>query len=285
MFEGNFAPPEYTDLYNFRDGAQDDIFVDSYDYPLPAPSPNQTVVPRFFANGGGKRQDNGQSESTSTIATATASKTASGTVKATSTAIEISTRTSTSIEVETATSTSIAVEIETATSTSIKLVTITAVVVASPTNTNFPVDPSDPLKGLSLSLSIFATDGIASPSVATTDIPTITPITTPTPSASVDASASQSVATGAAIAAGAGANLLVANVKTHVPAAAALADALGNDEALNLNLSVLAADDVPADTDSDWKDIPIIDSNSSSTDSGASSDSSSTSGQTTGQAW
>ena len=44
MFEGTYAPPFYTDLYNFKDGAQDDIFVDSY-AEIPTPSANQTVVP------------------------------------------------------------------------------------------------------------------------------------------------------------------------------------------------------------------------------------------------
>ncbi|KDQ59091.1 hypothetical protein JAAARDRAFT_175802 [Jaapia argillacea MUCL 33604] len=33
MYEGSFAPPFYNDLYNFKDGAQDDIFVDSYSIP------------------------------------------------------------------------------------------------------------------------------------------------------------------------------------------------------------------------------------------------------------
>ncbi|KAI0833672.1 hypothetical protein BC628DRAFT_1308198 [Trametes gibbosa] len=44
MFEGTYAPPFYTDLYNFRDGAQNDIFVDSY-AEIPPPSANSTVVP------------------------------------------------------------------------------------------------------------------------------------------------------------------------------------------------------------------------------------------------
>jgi hypothetical protein len=44
MFEGTYAPPFYLDLYNFRDGAQDDIFEDSY-AALPIPGPNQTAVP------------------------------------------------------------------------------------------------------------------------------------------------------------------------------------------------------------------------------------------------
>ncbi|KAJ7432516.1 hypothetical protein B0H11DRAFT_2125771 [Mycena galericulata] len=38
MFEGTYAPPFYTDLYEFRDGPQDDIFQDSYAF-LPDPSP------------------------------------------------------------------------------------------------------------------------------------------------------------------------------------------------------------------------------------------------------
>ncbi|THH29416.1 hypothetical protein EUX98_g4758 [Antrodiella citrinella] len=44
MNEDTYAPPFYTDLYNFKDGAQDDIFMDSYTS-IPPPSPQQTVVP------------------------------------------------------------------------------------------------------------------------------------------------------------------------------------------------------------------------------------------------
>ncbi|KAI0295903.1 hypothetical protein B0F90DRAFT_1811380 [Multifurca ochricompacta] len=44
MFEGTFAPPFYLDLYNFLDGAQDDIFEDSY-VAIPTPGPNQTILP------------------------------------------------------------------------------------------------------------------------------------------------------------------------------------------------------------------------------------------------
>jgi hypothetical protein len=42
MFEGFYSPPFYNDLYNFKDGAQDDIFIDSYDS-LPDPSPNAAL--------------------------------------------------------------------------------------------------------------------------------------------------------------------------------------------------------------------------------------------------
>lgn len=44
MFEGTYSPPFYLDLYNFKDGSQDDIFLDSYTY-IPPPSPSQTEVP------------------------------------------------------------------------------------------------------------------------------------------------------------------------------------------------------------------------------------------------
>ncbi|KAM5544533.1 hypothetical protein V8D89_001431 [Ganoderma adspersum] len=47
MFEGTYAPPYYTDLYNFKDGAQNDIFVDSYVLPMPEPSANQTALPEL----------------------------------------------------------------------------------------------------------------------------------------------------------------------------------------------------------------------------------------------
>lgn len=45
MFEGTYSPPRYTDMYNFKDGAQDDIFENSYPNGIPPPSPNSTVVP------------------------------------------------------------------------------------------------------------------------------------------------------------------------------------------------------------------------------------------------
>ena len=44
MFEGTYSPPFYLDLYNFKDGAQDDIFLDSYSS-IPPPSPTQREVP------------------------------------------------------------------------------------------------------------------------------------------------------------------------------------------------------------------------------------------------
>ena len=47
MFEDPFHPPFYLDLYNFLDGAQNDIFVDSYVGTLPIPGPNQTVIPQL----------------------------------------------------------------------------------------------------------------------------------------------------------------------------------------------------------------------------------------------
>ena len=42
MFEGNFSPPVYNDLYNFLDGAQNDIFIDSY-VSIPTPAPNASL--------------------------------------------------------------------------------------------------------------------------------------------------------------------------------------------------------------------------------------------------
>lgn len=50
MFEDPFHPPFYTDLYNFLDGAQNDIFQDSYVGNLPTPSPNQTTLPILRQN-------------------------------------------------------------------------------------------------------------------------------------------------------------------------------------------------------------------------------------------
>lgn len=42
MFEGDHSPPVYNDRYNFLDGAQDDIFEDSYAV-LPDPAPNAAL--------------------------------------------------------------------------------------------------------------------------------------------------------------------------------------------------------------------------------------------------
>jgi hypothetical protein len=44
MFEGTYSPPFYLDLYNFRNGSQDDIFLDSYTS-IPPPSPTQRQIP------------------------------------------------------------------------------------------------------------------------------------------------------------------------------------------------------------------------------------------------
>ncbi|KAF8839535.1 hypothetical protein BDN67DRAFT_969936 [Paxillus ammoniavirescens] len=44
MFEGSYSPPFYNDLYNFKDGAQDDIFQGYY-ASIPVPGPNQTALP------------------------------------------------------------------------------------------------------------------------------------------------------------------------------------------------------------------------------------------------
>ena len=42
MFEGTYSPPVYNDRYNFLDGAQDDIFIDSY-LSIPNPAPNAAM--------------------------------------------------------------------------------------------------------------------------------------------------------------------------------------------------------------------------------------------------
>lgn len=44
MFEGTYSPPFYLDLYNFKNGSQDDIFLDSY-ASIPPPSPTQSEIP------------------------------------------------------------------------------------------------------------------------------------------------------------------------------------------------------------------------------------------------
>ncbi|KAF9238557.1 hypothetical protein BU15DRAFT_75246 [Melanogaster broomeanus] len=44
MFEGTYSPPFYNDLYNFKDGAQNDIFQNYY-ASIPVPGPSQTALP------------------------------------------------------------------------------------------------------------------------------------------------------------------------------------------------------------------------------------------------
>ncbi|KAH6909257.1 hypothetical protein BKA70DRAFT_230509 [Coprinopsis sp. MPI-PUGE-AT-0042] len=43
MFEADGMPPQYNDLYGFSDGAQDDIFQDSYVGEIPEPSPGAPI--------------------------------------------------------------------------------------------------------------------------------------------------------------------------------------------------------------------------------------------------
>ena len=42
--EDTFTPPFYTDLYNFLDSAQNDIFQNSYVGSIPTAGSNQTVL-------------------------------------------------------------------------------------------------------------------------------------------------------------------------------------------------------------------------------------------------
>ena len=68
MFEGTYAPPFYNDLYNFLDGAQSDIFQDSY-LSIPTPGPNQTVLPVLATPGAPTTSDG--SSTTSALPTST----------------------------------------------------------------------------------------------------------------------------------------------------------------------------------------------------------------------
>ena len=52
MNEGTYAPPFYTDLYNFRDGSLDDIFEGFY-ASIPTPGPNLGWNPASGSGGGG----------------------------------------------------------------------------------------------------------------------------------------------------------------------------------------------------------------------------------------
>jgi hypothetical protein len=45
MFEGYYSPPLLNDLYNFRDGAQNDIFDGDYNKTTPTPSSNLAASP------------------------------------------------------------------------------------------------------------------------------------------------------------------------------------------------------------------------------------------------
>ena len=64
MFEGSFSPPVYNDLYNFLDGAQNDIFQDSYSF-LPDPSPT-APLPVLASGSGSNSTVSGANTSNST---------------------------------------------------------------------------------------------------------------------------------------------------------------------------------------------------------------------------
>jgi hypothetical protein len=146
MFEGAFSPPEYRDLYHFLDGAQNDIFVDSYDFPLPEPSVNQTVIPKFYAQGGGRRQDTGKAGGESSASASASSPASSSTIASTAQSI----------------SDSASKETETVTAT--KVITVTAQPTAAPSSS--ATDSADAGEATTIAFSIFASDDIAS---ATTD--------------------------------------------------------------------------------------------------------------------
>ncbi|KAH7925687.1 hypothetical protein BV22DRAFT_1112159 [Leucogyrophana mollusca] len=83
MFEGTYSPPFYTDLYNFKDGAQNDIFQDSY-VSIPVPGPNQTALP-VLAVPGNAAVPSSASASSSTTSTSSAVHSSSSTSTSAST--------------------------------------------------------------------------------------------------------------------------------------------------------------------------------------------------------
>ncbi|RDB17711.1 hypothetical protein Hypma_001176 [Hypsizygus marmoreus] len=72
MFEGAFSPPVYNDLYNFLDGAQEDIFENSYSF-MPDPAPNAALPILATASEPGDSSPSSDSPSPDTTATATSS--------------------------------------------------------------------------------------------------------------------------------------------------------------------------------------------------------------------
>ena len=65
MFEGTFSPPVYNNLYNFLDGAQDDIFTDSYvSIPTPAPNASLPVLSNLSGTSSSSSTSNSTSNST-----------------------------------------------------------------------------------------------------------------------------------------------------------------------------------------------------------------------------
>jgi hypothetical protein len=225
MFEGLMAPPYYNDLYNFADGAQEDIFADSYDFPLPSPSVNGTAVPTFKPQGGGKLSQkiargsdfasNAQGHSgsnsgttangTSSSSAATASATASGTTggsttaaTATHTSSTLAAQISTSTAVQTIQTTSTKVETSTATATQTVIFFSVVTVTASPSGTPTPSSES------TFSVTASDTNDTLPTSIATT---------------LVISSTTEKINT----------------IQTLIPAAAALAEPVSNDEALKLS--------------------------------------------------
>lgn len=75
MFEGTYSPPVYNDRYNFLDGAQDDIFVDSYlSIPNPAPNAAMPILADVSAKNPIPTSSNNNNSTTAPKAKACASK-------------------------------------------------------------------------------------------------------------------------------------------------------------------------------------------------------------------
>ncbi|KAH9948720.1 hypothetical protein B0H21DRAFT_732796 [Amylocystis lapponica] len=213
MFEGTYSPPFYTDLYNFKDGPQDDIFQDSYPNGIPAPSPNSTTVPTPNLGGGNQAAPTPASSAPSAPASsapASSSSSVSASSGPSSPAGNSSAAISASPSSPPSSSATPSVSLSTVTVVSTLVVTVTDTIptssagsvsstVDSPLPTSAPGVPSAsppssiPVASSSAnssgsSASTDVSSGTANPPAATTiplNNPSVTPIASPSASAAV----------------------------------------------------------------------------------------------------
>ncbi|PSR74247.1 hypothetical protein PHLCEN_2v9991 [Hermanssonia centrifuga] len=191
MFEGTYAPPRYLDMYNFKDGSQDDIFQDSYPNGLPVPSPNSTVVPTPVLGGQAVVQTvsptslstaslSSISPAASTASSSLASSTSIATTESSSSLIPSSSLPPTSVSVLFSTATVFSTAIVTVTQTAVpssqpalssptSTVTVVNTVVVFVTETDAANVPSVTQVTSSSTIFVFATNA------ASTELPTSVP--------------------------------------------------------------------------------------------------------------
>ncbi|TCD64054.1 hypothetical protein EIP91_004603 [Steccherinum ochraceum] len=212
MFEGTYSPPFYLDLYNFKDGAQNDIFENSYPSGIPPPSANSTVVPTPVLFGASATASVAPSASSVSPASATSSQVSSVASSSSASASTTPSPSATSSSSPAFSSTHVSVVTSTSVVVSTQVITVTASA-AAPTSP--PAASAEPGADSSTvtEYSFAFTTVTASP-------PAITPSSSSSDSASTSSDPANVRAAGSSVASNAAAPTIDLDLPTITPASA-----------------------------------------------------------------